>query len=108
MAKIVGIDLGTTFSAVAHVNDNGIPELIPNEDGDRLTPSVIFYDEGEFIVGEYAKQNALAEPENIVEFIKREMGKPGTEFSRSFNGKAYSPEDLSAEILKTLKRDAEG
>ena len=107
MSKIVGIDLGTTFSAVAHVNDNEMPELIPNEDGDRLTPSVIFYDEGEFIVGEYAKQNALAEPENTVEFIKREMGKPSTEFSREFGGEQYAPEALSAEILKTLKKDAE-
>ena len=106
MAKIVGIDLGTTFSAIAHVNDNEMPELIPNEDGDRLTPSVIFYDEGEFIVGEYAKQNALAEPENTVEFIKREMGKPSTEFAREFGGKQYAPETLSAEILKTLKKDA--
>ncbi|MYK20502.1 Hsp70 family protein, partial [Candidatus Poribacteria bacterium] len=107
MAKIVGIDLGTTFSAAAYVNDNETPELIANEDGDRLTPSVIFYDEGEFIVGEYAKQNALAEPENAVEFIKREMGKSITEFSREFGGKQYAPEDISAEILKTLKRDTE-
>lgn len=108
MSKIVGIDLGTTFSAVAHINENVVPELIPNEDGDRLTPSVIFYDDGEFIVGEYAKQNAIAEPENAVEFIKREMGKPITEFFREFGGQQYSPEELSAEILKTLKRDAEG
>ena len=107
LAKIVGIDLGTTFSAIAHINENGVPELIPNEEGDRLTPSVIFYDDGEFIVGEYAKQNALAEPENTVEFVKREMGKTVTEFSREFDGKEYSPEDLSAEILKTLKKDAE-
>ena len=107
MSKIVGIDLGTTFSAIAHINENGVPELIPNEEGDRLTSSVIFYDEGEFVVGEYAKQNALAEPENTVEFIKREMGKPVTEFSREFGGKEYSPEELSAEILKTLKKDAE-
>ena len=107
MSKIVGIDLGTTFSAISHINDNGIPELIPNEDGDRLTPSVIFYDDGEFIIGEYAKQNAIAEPENIVEFIKREMGKPITEFFREFGGKQYSPEELSAEILKMLKKDAE-
>ena len=107
MSQIVGIDLGTTFSAVARVNDNGVPELIPNEDGARLTPSVIFYDDGEFIVGEYAKQNAVAEPENIVEFIKREIGKPITEFFREFGGKQYSPEELSAEILKTLKKDAE-
>ena len=107
MSKIVGIDLGTTFSAIAHINDNGIPELIPNEDGDRLTPSVIFYDDGEFIVGEYAKQNAIAEPENTVEFIKREMGKSTTEFSCKFGGKEYSPEELSAEILKKLKKDTE-
>lgn len=107
MSKIVGIDLGTTFSAIAHFNDNGVPELIPNQDGDRLTPSVIFYDDGEFIVGEYAKQNALAEPENTVEFIKREIGKTATGFSRAFGGKQYSPEELSAEILKTLKKDAE-
>jgi len=107
LSKIVGIDLGTTFSAIAHVNDNGVVELIPNEDGERLTPSVIFYDDGEFIVGEYAKQNAIAEPENAVEFIKREMGKPVTEFFREFGGQQYSPEELSAEILKTLKRDAE-
>ena len=107
MAKIVGIDLGTTFSAIAHVNANEIPELIPNEDRDRLTPSLIFYDEGAFIVGKYAKQNALAEPKNAVEFIKREMGKPSTEFSREFGGEQYAPEALSAEILKTLKRDAE-
>jgi len=107
LSKIVGIDLGTTFSAISHINDNGIPQLIPNEGGDRLTPSVIFYDDGEFIVGEYAKQNALAEPENAVEFIKREIGKPISEFSRSFGGKQYSPEELSAEILKTLKKDAE-
>ena len=107
MSKIVGIDLGTTFSAIAHINENGVPELIPNENRDRLTSSVIFYDDGEFIVGEYAKQNAIAEPENAVEFIKREMGKPVTEFFREFGGQQYSPEELSAEILKTLKRDAE-
>lgn len=107
MAKIVGIDLGTTFCAISHINENGVPELITNEEGDRLTPSVIFYDDGEFIVGEYAKQNASVEPKNTVEFIKREMGKTFTEFSREFGGKEYSAEDLSAEILKTLKKDAE-
>ena len=107
MSKIVGIDLGTTFSAIAHINEHGIPEIIPDGSGDRLTPSVIFYDNGEFIVGEYAKQNAAAVPESIVEFIKREMGKPFTEFSREFGGKEYSPEQLSAEILKTLKKYAE-
>ena len=107
MTKIVGIDLGTTFSAVAHINENGVPELIPNEDGDQLTPSVILYEEGEFVVGEYAKHHARAVPDQIVEFVKRYMGKPIAEFSREFGGKEYSAEELSAEILKTLKKDAE-
>lgn len=107
MSKIIGIDLGTTFSAVAHINDNGVPELIPNEDGERLTPSVILYDDGEFDVGMDAKRSAVAFPEDIVEFVKLEMGKPMTEYSREFGRKQYAPEDLSAEILKTLKGDAE-
>ena len=107
MSKIVGIDLGTTFSAVAQVNDNGIAELIPNEAGDRVTPSVVFHDEGEFVVGDYARQNAVAEPEGIVEFVKREMGRPVTDFWREFGGRRYSAEEISAEILKALKREAE-
>ena len=107
MSKFIGIDLGTTFSAVAYINDNQTPELIPNETGDRLTPSVVLYDEGEFFIGEYAKQNAVALPEQAVEFVKREMGKSKEEFSREFDGKKYSAEEISAEILKGLKRDAE-
>ena len=108
MSKVIGIDLGTTFSAVAHINDNQTPELIPNETGQRLTPSVILFDEGEFFVGDYAKQNAVAIPEQTVEFVKREMGKSKAEFSREFDGKPYSAEELAAELLKVLKRDAEG
>ena len=108
MPKTIGIDLGTTFSAVAHINDNQTPELIPNETGQRLTPSVILFDEGEFFVGDYAKQNAVAIPEQTVEFVKREMGKSKAEFSREFDGKHYSAEELSAELLKVLKQDAEG
>ena len=107
MPKIIGIDLGTTFSAVAHINDNQTPELIPNETGDRLTPSIVLFDDGEFFVGEYAKQNAVAIPEQTVEFVKREMGKSKEEFFHEFNGKQYSAEEISAEILKALKRDAE-
>ncbi len=107
MSKIIGIDLGTTFSAVAYINDNQTPELIPNETGDRLTPSVVLYDEGEFFVGEYARQNAVALPEQTVEFVKREMGKSKEAFFRDFDGKGYSAEEISAEILKGLKRDAE-
>ena len=80
MSKVVGIDLGTTFSAIAHVNRYGVAELIPNEIGDRTTPSVVFYDEGEFIVGQYARQNAIADPEHVVEFVKRDMGRTITEY----------------------------
>ena len=107
MSRIVGIDLGTTFSAIAHINENGVPELITNKDGNRLTPSVILYDHGAFDVGIDAKRSAVAFPENTVEFIKLDMGKSITECSREFGRKQYAPEDLSAEILKTLKGDAE-
>ncbi len=107
MPKLVGIDLGTTFSAIAYVNEYGIPEIIRNESGNHLTPSVVFFDEGDFIVGEFAKQNAIAEPERVVEFVKREMGKPISEFFRVFGERKYSAEDISAEILKSLKCDAE-
>ena len=107
MPKIIGIDLGTTFSAVAYINNNQTPKLIPNETGDRLTPSVLLFDDGEFFVGKYAKQNAPAVPEQTVEFVKREMGKSKEEFFCEFNGKQYSAEELSAEILNALKQDAE-
>ena len=107
MSKIIGIDLGTTFSAVAHIDDNQTPKLIPNETGDRLTPSVLLFEDGEFFVGKYAKQNAPAVPEQTVEFVKREIGKSKEEFFREFNGKQYSAEELSAEVLKVLKQDAE-
>lgn len=107
MSKIIGIDLGTTFSVVAHINDNQTPKLIPNETGDRRTPSVLLFEDDLITVGKIAKQDALVVPELIVEFVKREIGKSKEEFFREFNGKQYSAEEISAEILKTLKRDAE-
>ena len=114
MSKVVGIDLGTTFSAIAHVNEHGKPEIIPNAEGERITPSVILFDEDLVVVGETAKENAIAEPELIVEFVKREMGKSKAEYFRSFDGpvgalcKEYGPAELSALILKKLTQDAEG
>ena len=107
MGKIVGIDLGTTFSAIAHVNEHGQPEIIPNTESDRITPSVILFEDDLVTVGKIAKQNTRAVPEQIVEFIKREMGKSKATFFRTFNGKDYSPEELSALILRKLKQDAE-
>ncbi len=105
--KAVGIDLGTTFSAVAHIDAYGKPQIIPNTESERITPSVILFDGSNVIVGTTAKNNAVAEPEKIVDFVKREMGKPKEQFHREFGGKVYSAEELSALILKKLKLDAE-
>src|SRR5712672_2605765 len=105
--KVVGIDLGTTFSAIAHIDAFGKPQIIPNSETERITSSVIFFDDSNVIVGTVAKNNAVAEPEKIVDFVKREMGKPKEQFHREFNGKIYSAEELSALIIKKLKADAE-
>jgi len=105
--KAVGIDLGTTFSAIAHIDAYGKPQIIPNAESERITPSVILFDGSTAVVGTLAKQNSVAEPEKIVDFVKREMGKSKPEFSREFGGKQYSAEELSAIILKKLKNDAE-
>ena len=107
MSKVVGIDLGTTFSAIAHINDNKKPEVIPNADGERITPSVILFEDDDVIVGQAALSSAVAEPEKIAQFVKLQMGKSKDEFSMEFGGKEYSAEALSALILKKLKQDAE-
>src|SRR5690348_5147869 len=105
--KVVGIDLGTTFSAMAHIDNYGKPQIIPNAETERITPSVIFFDGTNVIVGTVAKNNAVADPEKIVDFVKREIGKPKEQFHREFNGKVYSAEELSALIIRKLKADAE-
>src|SRR6266576_5949162 len=105
--KAVGIDLATTFSAVAHIDDYGKPHINPNSESKRITPSVILFDGPNVIVGTLAKNSSVAEPEKIVDFVKREMGKPKEQFHREFGGKIYSAEELSALILKKLKADAE-
>src|SRR5438874_9110101 len=105
--KVVGIDLGTTFSAIAHIDQYEKPQIIPNTETERITPSVIFFDGTNVIVGTVAKNNAVAEPEKIVDFVKREMGKPKDQFHRDFASKIYSAEELSALIIRKLKSDAE-
>ena len=105
--KVVGIDLGTTFSAIAHIDAYGKPQIIPNTETERITPSVIFFDGTNVVVGTVAKNSAVAEPEKIVDFVKREMGKPKDQFHREFGGKDYSAEELSALIIRKLKGDAE-
>jgi actin-like ATPase involved in cell morphogenesis/DnaJ-domain-containing protein 1 len=103
---VVGIDLGTTFSAIAFVDENGKPVLIPNQDNKITTPSVInFSDKGTFVVGDEAVYRQIADPVNTVRFIKRRMGEPGAKLF--IHGQEYTPQDISAYILKNLKRDAE-
>lgn len=105
--KAVGIDLGTTFSAIAHIDAYGKPQIIPNAESERITPSVILFDGQNAIVGTLAKQNSVAEPEKIVDFVKREMGKSRDQFHREFNGQSFTAEELSALIIRKLRSDAE-
>lgn len=102
---IVGIDLGTTFSAIAFINQHGKPEVISNREEARTTPSVIYFDGETPIVGAEASRMALIEPKRTVDCVKRQMGNPSYRFS--VDGKEYLPEDLSAMILRKLKLDAE-
>jgi molecular chaperone DnaK len=102
----VGIDLGTTFSTLAQVNDEGEPISIPNEDDDVETASLILLTEsGRVEVGPSRTRAAMEKPENVVERIKRHMGT--TEYKRVFDGKEVTPEFVSALILKKLKQDCE-
>ena len=104
MAKIIGIDLGTTNSCVA-VLENGEPVVIPNAEGSRTTPSVVaFSKEGERIVGQVAKRQASTNPDRTVRSIKREMG---SNYKVTVDGKDYTPQQISAMILSKLKGDAE-
>src|SRR3954453_3848761 len=105
--KAVGIDIGTTVSALAPIDAYGKPQVIPNSENERITPSVILFEGSNAVVGSVARNSAVAEPEKIVDFVKREMGKPKEHFHREFNGKKYSAEELSAIILLKLKNDAE-
>ncbi len=104
MAKIIGIDLGTTNSCVA-VMEGGEPSVIVNAEGDRTTPSVVaFKKDGERLVGQVAKRQAVANPDNTVISIKREMG---SNYRVKIMDKEYSPQEISAMVLSKLKADAE-
>ena len=104
MGKIIGIDLGTTNSCVA-VMEGGKPTVIPNSEGMRTTPSVVaFTKNGERLVGEPAKRQAVTNAERTVSSIKRHMG---TDYKVSIDGKDYTPQEISAMILQKLKADAE-
>ncbi|WP_324662999.1 molecular chaperone DnaK [Haloarcula sediminis] len=102
--KILGIDLGTTNSAFA-VMEGGDPEIIVNAEGERTTPSVVAFDDGERLVGKPAKNQAVKNPEQTIQSIKRHMGED--DYSVTLDGEEYTPEQVSAMILQKIKRDAE-
>jgi molecular chaperone DnaK len=102
--KILGIDLGTTNSAFA-VMEGGDPEIIVNGEGDRTTPSVVAFDDGERLVGKPAKNQAVQNPERTIESIKRHMGEE--DYTVEVDDEEYTPEQISAMILQKIKRDAE-
>lgn len=102
---VIGIDLGTTNSATAYINQWGRPEVIPNHEGRTITPSVVqFRADGSAVVGEAAKQEISLEKENTAHFFKRDMG---TAAVYEYQGRRYTPTEVSAEVLRKLKHDAE-
>jgi molecular chaperone DnaK len=104
MSKVIGIDLGTTNSCVA-VMEGGEAVVIANAEGNRTTPSVVAFSKtGERMVGQVAKRQAITNPERTVSSIKREMG---SDYKVDIDGKAYTPQEISAMILQKLKSDAE-
>jgi len=103
VAKAIGIDLGTTFSAVA-VMEAGKPTVITNSEGDRTTPSVVSIKDGDRIVGKVARNQAIVNPEHTIRSIKRKMG---SSEKIPVDGKDYLPQEISAMVLQKLKRDAE-
>ena len=104
MSKIIGIDLGTTNSCVA-VMEGGEAIVIPNAEGNRTTPSVVAFSKaGERMVGQVAKRQAITNPDRTISSIKREMG---SDYKVNIDGKAYTPQEISAMVLQKLKADAE-
>lgn len=110
MGRTVGIDLGTTYSAVAVLRADGEPEILPNRDGDDITPSVVLFQSfdgrDEPLVGSMAKHSAAGSPDDVVQFVKRHMGDAAWRFDSS-SGASYTAEEVSGVILRRLKEDAE-
>jgi molecular chaperone DnaK len=102
--KLVGIDLGTTFSAISTLDDRGQPVTLPNRDGEMLTPSAVFLDDGNAVVGQAALDVALEQPAQVAMLIKRRMGHPT--YGKPVSGREFRPETLSAIILRKLVQDA--
>ncbi len=105
MNKIFGIDLGTTYSSIAYVDPYGKPVVLTNSEGQRLTPSVVFFDEGDIVVGDIAKENSRIYPNEVVSFVKRAMGEP--DFLFEYDSKTYRAEEISSYIIRKVVQDAE-
>ena len=107
MAKVFGIDLGTTYSVISTLDDNGMPEIVVNQDeGSNLLASAVYFQEGgDPVVGEVAKNQKDIEPERVVEFVKRYIGKPDAP-TYDFDGVTYAPITISSLILKRMKEYA--
>ena len=104
MSKVIGIDLGTTNSCVA-IMEGGSANIITNAEGARTTPSVVnIKDNGEIVVGEIAKRQAITNPNSTIASIKTHMG---SDYKVNVNGKDYTPQEISAMTLRKLKKDAE-
>lgn len=104
--KVFGIDLGTTYSCIAHVDEHGVPTVLKNSEGTNTTPSVVQIEsETSIVVGAAAKDTAIVEPERVVSFVKRSMGQPNSSFN--IEGNTYSAEEISSFILRKVVQDAE-
>ena len=104
--RIYGIDLGTTYSAIAFIDEYGKAQVITNSDNERVTPSVVFFESEEnIVVGKIAKESAKTDPGSVADFVKRQMSDKDWTFE--VGGKSYKPEEISALILKRLAGDAE-
>jgi len=105
LKRVYGIDLGTTYSAIAYVDEHGKPVIVPNQESERITPSVVLFDGESIIVGNTAKESAKVEPDRVVSRIKQSMGDPNFVFH--YEGQSFSPEDISSFILRKVVGDAE-
>ena len=103
--RVYGIDLGTTYSAIAYVDEHGKPVIVPNQESERITPSVVLFDGENIIVGNTAKESAKVEPDRVVSRVKQSMGDPNFVFE--YDGQSYSAEDISSFILRKVVGDAE-
>ncbi len=102
---VIGIDLGTTFSVVACLDRSGTPQTILNSEGDLSTPSVVYFEQSQVVVGKEALKAAVYEPESVLQHVKREMGKPACD--KPIRGTRLPPEVVQAAILQKLRSDAQ-